>query len=130
MRTPVEGMEASRDGSVDMLLAYVLLAGVVTAAVLVFSGGIIYLYTHWHATAAYEVFRGQPPDLRSVAGAFRSARALTGEGLIELGLLLLIATPIARVALSVILFARQRDWLYVGVTLMVLALLTYSLLAG
>jgi len=123
-------MEASRDGSVDMLLAYVLLAGVVTAAVLVFSGGIISLYAHWRATAAYEVFRGQPPDLRSVAGAFRSARALTGEGLIELGLLLLIATPIARVALSVILFARQRDWLYVGVTLLVLALLTYSLLAG
>jgi uncharacterized membrane protein len=123
-------VDANRDGGVDMLLAYVLLAGVLGAAVLVFSGGVIYLYTHWHVTAGYEVFRGQPPDLRSVAGAFKSARELSGEGLIELGLLLLIATPIARVALSVILFARQRDWLYVGVTLLVLALLTYSLLAG
>jgi uncharacterized membrane protein len=130
MRTPAQGIDVNRDGGVDMLLAYVLLVGVLAAAVLVFSGGVIYLYVHWHATAAYEVFRGQPPELRSVAGAFKSARALTGEGLIELGLLLLIATPIARVALSVILFARQRDWLYVGVTLLVLALLTYSLLAG
>ena len=129
MSTP-QAVDANRDGGVDMLLAYVLLAGVLGAAVLVFSGGVIYLYTHWHATAAYQVFRGQPPELRSVAGAFKSARVLTGEGLIELGLLLLIATPIARVALSVILFARQRDWLYVGVTLLVLALLTYSLLAG
>jgi len=76
------------------------------------------------------VFRGQPPELRSVAGVFASAQALTGEGLIEVGLLLLIATPIARVALSAVLFARQRDWLYVGITLLVLALLTYSLLAG
>jgi uncharacterized membrane protein len=130
MRTPPHGVDAARDGGIDMLLAYVLLAGVVAAAVLVFSGGVIYLYAHWHATAGYEVFRGQPPEFRSVAGAFKAARALTGEGLIELGLLLLIATPIARVALSAILFARQRDWLYVGITALVLALLTYSLLAG
>ncbi|HEY7172105.1 MAG TPA: DUF1634 domain-containing protein [Vicinamibacterales bacterium] len=130
MRTPAGEVDADRDSGIDMLLAYVLRVGVLAAAVLVLSGGVIYLYTHWQATAAYQVFRGQPPDLRSVAGAFKSARALTGEGLIELGLLLLIATPIARVALSVILFARQRDWLYVGVTLLVLTLLTYSLLAG
>jgi uncharacterized membrane protein len=130
MRTPSGAMHADHDSHVDLLLAYVLRAGVLASAVLVLSGGLIYLYTHWHAAATYRVFRGQPPDLRSVAGAFASARTLTGEGLIELGLLLLIATPIARVALSTILFARQRDWLYVGITLLVLALLAYGLLAG
>jgi uncharacterized membrane protein len=130
MNAPIDAMNADRESRVDMLLAYVLRTGVLAAAVLVVSGGVIYLYTHWHATAAYRVFRGQPPELRSVAGAIASARALTGDGLIELGLLLLIATPIARVALSVILFARQRDWLYVGITLLVLALLAYGLLAG
>jgi uncharacterized membrane protein len=130
MKAPAHAADADRDSGLDVLLAYVLRAGVLASAILVFSGGVIYLYTHWRATAAYEVFRSQPPELRSVAGAFASARALTGEGLIELGLLLLIATPIARVALSVILFARQRDWLYVGITLLVLSLLTYSLLAG
>jgi uncharacterized membrane protein len=130
MRAPAPAIDADRDGHVDVLLAYVLRAGVLAAAVLVLSGGVIYLYTHWQATAGYRVFRGQPPELRSVAGAFASAQALTGEGLIELGLLLLIATPIARVALSTILFARQRDWLYVGITLLVLLLLAYSLLAG
>jgi uncharacterized membrane protein len=130
MRTPAGAMDANHEGHVDLLLAYVLRTGVLAAAVLVFSGGVIYLSTHWHATAGYRVFRGQPPELRSVAGVFASARALTGEGLIELGLLVLIATPIARVALSTILFARQRDWLYVGITLLVLALLAYSLLAG
>jgi len=127
MKAVERAMNADHDAHVDVLLAYVLRTGVLAAAVLVLSGGVIYLYTHWHETAAYQVFRGQPPDLRSVAGAFASARALTGEGLIELGLLLLIATPIARVALSTILFARQRDWLYVGITLVVLMLLAYSL---
>ena len=53
-----------------------------------------------------------------------------GRGLIQLGLLLLIATPIARVVFSVAGFARQRDWLYVAITLIVLTLLGYSLLAG
>jgi uncharacterized membrane protein len=130
MRAAADTADADRESRVELLLAYVLRTGVIAAAVLVFSGGVIFLYTHWHATAAYDVFRGQPPELRSVAGAFASARALTGEGLIELGLLLLIATPIARVALSAILFARQRDWLYVGITLLVLALLTYSLVGG
>ena len=130
MKAPADAPNGDRGGGIDTLLAYVLRAGVLAAAILVVSGGIIYLSTHWHTAAAYDVFRGQPPELRSIAGAFGSARALTGEGLIELGLLLLIATPIARVALSVILFARQRDWLYVGITLLVLALLSYSLLAG
>jgi uncharacterized membrane protein len=42
----------------------------------------------------------------------------------------LIATPIARVMFSVYAFARQRDWLYVCFTLVVLALLVYSLAWG
>ena len=51
-----------------------------------------------------------------------------GRGIIQLGLLLLIATPIARVVFSVYAFARQRDRTYVLVTLVVLAVLLYSLI--
>jgi len=50
--------------------------------------------------------------------------------LIQLGLLLLIATPVARVAFSVVAFAMQRDRLYVAVALIVLAVLMYSLMGG
>ncbi len=53
-----------------------------------------------------------------------------GQGLIQLGLLLLIATPIARVAFSVVGFAIERDRLYVAFTLIVLAILLYSLLGS
>jgi len=49
------------------------------------------------------------------------------HGIIQLGLLLLIATPVARVAFSVVAFAAERDWLYVAITLIVLAILIYSL---
>jgi uncharacterized membrane protein len=73
---------------------------------------------------------GEPTDLRTVSGIVEDALAFQGRGLIQLGLLLLIATPIARVAFSVAAFAVQGDWLYVVVTLIVLAVLMYSLTGG
>jgi uncharacterized membrane protein len=76
------------------------------------------------------VFRGEPADLRSAGGILRYAFGLSGRGIIQLGLLVLIATPVARVAFSVFAFLREGDRLYVGVTLVVLALLLYSLGVG
>ena len=57
---------------------------------------------HGHAVPEYRVFRGEPGDLRSISGIVSDARSLGGRGLIQLGLLLLIATPIARVVFSVV----------------------------
>jgi uncharacterized membrane protein len=53
-----------------------------------------------------------------------------GRSLIQLGLLLLIATPIARVVFSIVGFAIERDRMYVAFTLIVLAVLLYSLLGS
>jgi uncharacterized membrane protein len=50
--------------------------------------------------------------------------------IIQLGVLLLIATPITRVLISVFGFARERDWMYVACSLIVLLLLSYSLVHG
>jgi uncharacterized membrane protein len=49
---------------------------------------------------------------------------------IMLGLLLLVATPVARVVFSVAGFLRERDFLYVVLTLIVLAVLLSSLFFG
>ena len=66
--------------------------------------------------------------MRSVSGIFHQALAFDGRGLIQFGLLILIATPIARVAFSILAFLYQRDWMYVFVTIGVFGLLLYSLL--
>ncbi len=58
------------------------------------------------------------------------ARSFSGRGIIQLGLLLLVATPVARVIFSVAAFALQQDWIYVVITLIVLAVLGFSLLGG
>jgi len=44
--------------------------------------------------------------------------------------MLLIATPVARVAVSVVVFLLQRDWIFVGITLVVLAVLLLSFWLG
>lgn len=118
------------DEKVETIMGNLLRAGVLLSAFIVFLGGLIYLARHGTAIPSYQVFRGEPADLRTLNGIVGDAFSLSGRGIIQLGLLLLIATPIARVMFSVYAFARQRDWIYVGFTLVVLALLTYSLVGS
>lgn len=118
------------DQQFDLLLARVLQTGVLASAAVVSCGALIYLARHGGQQPAYHAFVGEPGDLRSVGGSILEAVALSGRGLIQCGLLLLIATPLARVMFSLIGFLRARDWLYVGITLVVLVLLTYSLATG
>ena len=77
--------------------------------------------------ADYRVFHGEPNQLRTIPGVLREAFAFQGRGIIQLGLLLLIATPVARVVLSIVGFAAERDHMYVGFAMIVLVILLYSL---
>jgi uncharacterized membrane protein len=118
------------DQRVEVTIGNLLRAGVLLAAVVVLIGGTVYLARHGGATPHYRVFRGEPTDLRTVSGILADAISLRGRGIIQLGLLILLATPVARVAFSVFAFAMQRDVLYVAVTLVVLAVLIFSLAGG
>jgi uncharacterized membrane protein len=114
----------------DLLLAHVLRTGVLVAAALVIAGAIVYFAHGQYALPRFSQFVPEPGDLRSVGGILADARQLNGPGLMQLGVLALIATPIVRVAFSVVVFLRERDWLYSGVTLIVLALLLYGIVNG
>lgn len=115
---------------VERTIGQLLRAGLVLAAGLVIAGAALYLARHGTEIPDYRVFRGEPADLRGVGGIVGEALALRGRGLIQLGMLVLLATPVARVAFSVAAFALERDRLYVGVTCFVLAVLLYSILDG
>jgi uncharacterized membrane protein len=118
------------DQKIDAIMGHLLRTGVILTAVLVFSGGVLFLARHHQPVMDYRVFRGEPHELRTIPGVFQEALAFRGRGLIQLGLLVLIATPVARVVFSVMAFLYQRDWLYVAVTLLVLGLLLFSLFGG
>jgi uncharacterized membrane protein len=119
-----------QDQRMDQMMAVLLRSGVLLAASLVFIGGIIYLSRHEFPATNYRVFQGEPQELRTVGGILHEAAKFHGRGLIQLGLLVLIATPVARVLFSVFAFIYEKDWTYVAITMMVLALLCYSLFGG
>lgn len=115
------------DQRIEIILANLLRAGVLLSAFVVLIGGVIYLIRHGQSPVVYRVFRGEPADLRSVHGIIRDTLELRGQGIIQVGLLLLIATPVARVAFSIFGFAKERDGMYVVFTLIVFSVLLYSL---
>jgi uncharacterized membrane protein len=118
------------DDQFDTMIAHVLRAGVLVSAGIVLAGAVVFLTKYGLTAPEYGVFRGEPEDLRSVSGIVVSAMHLSGRGLIQVGLLTLIATPIARVVFAVVGFLKQRDWLYASLSMIVLILLTYSLRTG
>jgi uncharacterized membrane protein len=115
---------------VETMMGNLLRVGVILAATVILLGGLIYLVRHGTAQPNYRMFRGEPADLKTLRGIWEDALSFRGRGIIQLGLLLLILTPIARVSFSVYAFARQRDWTYVTFTLIVLGLLVFSLANG
>lgn len=116
------------DQRIENILGNLLRAGVLLSALVVLIGGVIYLLRHGRSPMDFGVFRGEPADLRGVRGIIRDTLALRGRGIIQLGLLLLIATPVARVAFSIFGFAEERDRLYLVFTVIVFSILLYSLI--
>ncbi|MGB8580755.1 MAG: DUF1634 domain-containing protein [Candidatus Sulfotelmatobacter sp.] len=114
----------------EILIGQLLRAGVMLAAAVVLLGGAVYLVRHGHTRVDYRVFRGEPADFRGVRGIVREAFSLRSQGIIQLGLLLLIATPVARVAFSIFGFAEEHDRMYVVITVIVLLVLIYSLMGS
>ncbi len=120
-------MENWSDQKIEVVVGNLLRTGVLLSAFVVTVGAAIYLVRHGRSPMEFQVFRGEPADLRSIHGIIRAALAMRGRGIIQLGLLLLIATPVARVAFSIFGFAKERDHMYVVFTTIVLLILLYSM---
>ncbi len=100
--------------SLERTVSVALRGGVLLAAVIAGVGGVAYLAAHGSEPASF----GAPPALRPVG---------TSEQILAIGVLVMIATPVLRVALLVIAFARQRDVVFAGLSAFVLAVLLVSL---
>ncbi len=116
-----------RDQQVEQAIGRLLQAGVLLAAAVTLLGSLLYLDRVGTHLAEYRVFRGEPFDLRSAPAIVAHALAGQRDAIIQLGVLVLIATPIARVVFSLGAFALQRDRTYVVVTLVVLIVLLCGL---
>jgi uncharacterized membrane protein len=118
------------DERVERIMGTLLQSGVIVSGLVVFAGGILYLLRYVRVPVNYETFVADRASLRSLAAVGNSALHGDGRAIIQCGLLLLIATPVARVLFSIIAFALEKDRLYVVLTLIVFIILIYSLLGG
>ncbi len=125
----------------ELVISYALRGGVLLSAAVILIGILWFALTqntgyakvlphHLQDLLAFHRASGPgffPTSLQAVASG-----AMAGKpyAIIGLGMLLLILTPIVRVALSVFFFLAQRDWLYVGITLFVLTVLVFGLFSG
>ena len=105
----------------NQVVSYSLRAGVLASAILSVLGLALW------AAHGFGTLSSVSIGLGGIIGA-----ALAGDesGIIYLAVVVLIATPIFRVVVSTAYFAKQQDGKYVGITLVVLAMLVFALLSG
>jgi len=116
------------DARMEVIMGTLLRVGVVFASTVVAAGGLFYLQDHVEERADYRTFVAHPLSLRRPAELVSGIARGDATAIIELGILLLVATPIARVVFAVVGFAIERDKLYIAISLTVLAVLLYGML--
>ena len=122
-------MAKLKDTNIQTAIGWVLRTGVFLSIAIVVFGGSIYLYRNGHTIADYSTFKGVP-EFVQLGDIINSMLTLRGRAIIQAGIILLIATPVVRVLFSAIGFILEKDYLYTGITILVLAILFISMLSG
>ena len=119
---------------IEMLISWLLLGGVVVSMATVLAGLVLTFVQHPEfLRSAADVQRLAGPSAafpHTLGQVVRGVAAGSGQAITVLGLGLLVATPILRVAISMAGFAVQRDYTYTAFTAVVLIVLLISFLLG
>lgn len=116
------------DERMDNIISVLLRTGVLLSALIVLTGGIMYLVQYRHVVPDYRVFRGEPTNLGHLKSILAGVVTLHSRSWMQFGLWVLVATPVARVAFSIFGFFKERDRTYVVLTLIVLSVLVFGLM--
>ena len=123
-------MNNFKDKDMQLVIGWILRVGVVISMTIVFIGGVFYLYRHGHSIPQYHTFKSVPFFVQNASGLINGVFTLKGQAIIQLGILLLIITPILRVAFSIIGFIIEKDYLYTFITIVVLLIIMASMFTG
>ncbi|PXV62089.1 putative membrane protein [Dysgonomonas alginatilytica] len=120
---------------VEQYIGKLLRYGVMLSCAITIFGGIIYLYQHKGIMVDYSpvptgMSFGVDEYLRELNTIFPRMLHFDGAAIVQFGVLVLIATPIIRVAFSAFSFLIEKDYLYVVITLIVLAIILANMLLG
>jgi uncharacterized membrane protein len=118
------------DKDIQSIIGNLLRAGVYLSMSIVLLGAFIYLVGHAGEKIDYGAFDSNKVGLHSISSIFAEVLSFKGAAVIQFGLLMLIFTPIARVIMAVVSFFIEKDYLYVVIGLIVLAIIMVSLSGG
>ena len=119
-----------QDVDMQTIIGKMLRFGVSLSAVITVLGGLLYMFHHQDIVPEYHVFKGVETQYISLSGIFSGVIALNSKAIIQLGVMLLIATPIARVLFSMFAFLLEKDYLYAIITFIVFSVMSFSILTG
>jgi uncharacterized membrane protein len=119
-------MNKFKDKDMQVVIGWILRIGVVASMIIVTIGGVIFLYRHGNSVPDYHTFKG----VRQGTGILHGLFNMRGQAIILAGIILLIATPVMRVAFSIAGFLIEKDYLYTLISLIVLLIIVISMLSG
>jgi uncharacterized membrane protein len=111
----------------EMFIGYIMRTGLWISVIIVSIGGMLYLLQNGQHVVHYDTLQHDPRVVTSMSGILREAFTFSAEGIIWLGLLILVLTQVVRVALTAMLFFKDKDWIFTGISLIILVILIYSI---
>lgn len=109
-------------------MAKLTLYSVIIAMSVMIIGALCYLFTHGNNAIEAHIFEGQPDYLTSLTGIFSAALHGDSLAIIQLGIVLLLLNPFARLLYSAITFGIMKNRKYMIISSVVLVMLLISLL--
>ncbi len=123
-------MRLRQDRDIQVAMGNLLRSGVILAFTVVLTGAVIYLFRHGSEHPAYHHFQAGMSRFHTFSAIMEGALAGRGRAIIQLGIVILILTPITRIAFSIAGFLLEKDYLYAFITAVVLAIIIVSLYNG
>ena len=124
------GKIASSPRAMELFIGYMLRVGVIASSAVCIVGGVLFLARYGATQVDFAEFHGELQPYRSFSGIWEGLLALEPLAVVQTGVVLLLATPILRVVFSVFAFLFERDYLYVAITCIVLAVILLNMLEG
>lgn len=118
-----KNIDKNKINEIEIIISKFLRLGVILSAVVIFIGLIMFLIT---GNSGYleSLYPTTPKEI------IKGLLMLKPYGIILTGLLILIFTPIFRVGVSIVVFAKEKDYLYVKITTVVFVILIISFMLG
>jgi uncharacterized membrane protein len=118
------------DKDIQTIIGKMLRWGVLSSAIVTSLGGLMYLFTADKELPPYHTFHNVPEQYKTLHGIFAGLLRLDSLSIIQFGILLLLATPIARVLFSIFAFLLEKDYLYVVISSIVAGIIFFSMIGG